>query len=64
MKKQNMFLTILFAAFFFAGLLSNSMEVVAIVLATIIMSVFVIGIKNEIAKVRKELTENKQLRGK
>jgi chromate transport protein ChrA len=64
MKKRNMFLTILFSAFFLFGLLTESMEIVAIILATIIMSVFVIGIKNEIAKIRKELTVNKELKGK
>ena len=61
MKKQNMFITIVLLSFFFAGLLSNSMEVIAIVLMTIILTVFGIGVKNEIVKLRKEVQENKKL---
>jgi ABC-type proline/glycine betaine transport system permease subunit len=61
MKKQNMFLTVVFLAFFILGLLTESMEVVAIVLATIIMAVFIVGIKNEIVKLRKELSTKKNL---
>jgi ABC-type proline/glycine betaine transport system permease subunit len=61
MKKQNMFLTVVFLAFFILGLLTESMEVVAIVLATIIMAVFIVGIKNEIVKLRKELASKKNL---
>jgi ABC-type proline/glycine betaine transport system permease subunit len=61
MKKQNMFLTVVFLAFFILGLLTESMEVVAIVFATIIMAVFIVGIKNEIVKLRKELASKKNL---
>jgi ABC-type proline/glycine betaine transport system permease subunit len=61
MKKQNMFLTVVFLAFFILGLLTESMEVVAIVFATIIMAVFIVGIKNEIVKLRKELSTKKNL---
>lgn len=56
-----MFLTVVFLAFFILGLLTESMEVVAIVLATIIMAVFIVGIKNEIVKLRKELASKKNL---
>jgi len=56
-----MFLTVVFLAFFILGLLTESMEVVAIVLATIIMAVFIVGIKNEIVKLRKELSTKKNL---
>lgn len=56
-----MFLTVVFLAFFILGLLTESMEVVAIVFATIIMAVFIVGIKNEIVKLRKELSTKKNL---
>lgn len=56
-----MFLTVVFLAFFILGLLTESMEVVAIVFATIIMAVFIVGIKNEIVKLRKELASKKNL---
>lgn len=59
-----MFLTIVLLSFFLFGLFTESMEVIATTLAVIILIAFGIGIKNEIVKLRKEVTEQKQLKGK
>jgi ABC-type proline/glycine betaine transport system permease subunit len=58
---RNTFATITLLSFFICGLLTESMEVVAVVMATIVIIAFVIGIKNEIAKLRRELADKKKL---